>query len=73
MQYLNDVEALDAFVDKYKILKNEIAKVIVGQNDVVNSLIISIFSKGHGLLVGVPGLAKTLMVNTIVPISIWLT
>lgn len=65
MQYINDVEALDAFVNKYKILKNEIAKVIVGQDDVVNSLIISIFSKGHGLLVGVPGLAKTLMVNTI--------
>lgn len=65
MQYKNDVEALDAFVEKYQLLRNEIAKVIVGQQEVVDSLIIAIFSKGHGLLVGVPGLAKTLMVNTI--------
>lgn len=65
MQYKSDVEALDAFVEKYRELRKEIAKVIVGQEEVVDSLIISIFSKGHGLLVGVPGLAKTLMVNTI--------
>ncbi|MDD5506757.1 MAG: AAA family ATPase [Bacteroidales bacterium] len=65
MQFKSDVEALDAFVEKYKLLRTEIAKVIVGQEEVVDSLIISIFSKGHGLLVGVPGLAKTLMVNTI--------
>lgn len=65
MQFKNDVEALDAFVEKYRELRKEIAKVIVGQEEVVDSLIISIFSKGHGLLVGVPGLAKTLMVNTI--------
>jgi len=65
MQYKSDVEALDAFVEKYDEFKTGIIKVIVGQDVVIKSLIISIFSKGHGLLVGVPGLAKTLMVNTI--------
>jgi MoxR-like ATPase len=64
MNYSTDVEAADALVDKYKALKTEIAKVIVGQDEVVKSLLISIFSRGHCLLVGVPGLAKTLMVNT---------
>lgn len=65
MQYKSDVEALDALKDKYQDLKTEIAKVIVGQDAVVKKILISIFSKGHALLVGVPGLAKTLMVNTI--------
>ncbi len=65
MNYKDDVEAIDAFVEKYRSLKLEIGKVIVGQDEVIRSLIISIFSKGHGLLVGVPGLAKTLMVNTV--------
>ncbi len=65
MQFKTDVEAVDALVEKYKTLKNEVAKVIVGQDEIVNSLIICIFSKGHCLLVGVPGLAKTLMVNTL--------
>jgi MoxR-like ATPase len=50
---------------KYKQLNKEIGKVIVGQEQVVNEVLISIFSKGHCLLVGVPGLAKTLLVNTI--------
>ncbi|MEZ5083441.1 MAG: MoxR family ATPase [Bacteroidales bacterium] len=63
--YKSDVEAIDAFVGKYKKLKEEIAKVIIGQEDVVEDVLIAIFSKGHGLLVGVPGLAKTLLVNTI--------
>ena len=63
--YKNDVEAVDAFVEKYKTLRTEIAKVIVGQDRVVEDVLIAIFSKGHGLLVGVPGLAKTLLVNTI--------
>jgi MoxR-like ATPase len=63
--YKTDVEAIDALVEKYNNLKSEIAKVIVGQDDVIRHIIISIFSRGHGLLVGVPGLAKTLMVNTI--------
>jgi len=65
MQYSSDVEALDAFVEKYKILRKEIAKVIIGQDEVIQNILISIFSKGHGLLIGVPGLAKTLMINTI--------
>ncbi len=64
-QYKSDVEAIDAFVEKYGKLKDEIAKVIIGQEEVVEYLIISIFSRGHALLVGVPGLAKTLLVNTI--------
>jgi MoxR-like ATPase len=65
IQYKSDVEAVDAFVEKYKLLREEIGKVIVGQDEVVQNVLISIFSRGHGLLVGVPGLAKTLMVNTI--------
>ncbi|HTF05030.1 MAG TPA: MoxR family ATPase [Bacteroidia bacterium] len=65
MQFKNDVEAVDYFQDKYKKLSNEIHKVIVGQDDVVKDVLISIFSNGHCLLVGVPGLAKTLLVNTI--------
>ncbi len=65
MQFTSDVEAVDALVKKYNLLKAEIAKVIVGQDEVVKNLLISIFCKGHCLLVGVPGLAKTLMVNTL--------
>ncbi len=63
--YKSDVEAVDAFVEKYNLLKTEIAKVIVGQDKVIQDVLIAIFSKGHGLLVGVPGLAKTLLVTTI--------
>ena len=63
--YKTDVEAVDAFVAKYKILNAEIGKVIIGQDEVVKDVLISIFSKGHCLLIGVPGLAKTLLVNTI--------
>ncbi|MBU2938401.1 MoxR family ATPase [Lacinutrix sp. C3R15] len=62
---MSDVAAVKQFVNKYKNLKQEIAKVIVGQDEVVNQILISIFSGGHALLIGVPGLAKTLMVNTI--------
>jgi MoxR-like ATPase len=65
MQFKSDVEALDAFALKYHELRNEISKVIVGQDEVVKNVLISIFSRGHCLLVGVPGLAKTLLVNTI--------
>ena len=63
--YKTEVEAIDAFVVRYKELKNEIAKVIIGQDDVIKKVLISIFSRGHCLLVGVPGLAKTLLVSTI--------
>ena len=63
--YKSDVEAADAFLEKFNILKAEISKKIIGQEDVIDQVLISIFSKGHALLVGVPGLAKTLMINTI--------
>lgn len=63
--YNSDVEALDAFAAKYKELKAEVAKVIVGQDEVVKNILISVFCDGHSLLIGVPGLAKTLMVHTI--------
>ena len=62
---MSDVAAIKQLVAKYKDLRTEIAKVIVGQDEVVNQILISIFSGGHSLLIGVPGLAKTLMVNTI--------
>ncbi|MCK9218436.1 MAG: AAA family ATPase [Bacteroidales bacterium] len=65
MHVTSDVEAVDLLVKKYSLLKSEIAKVIVGQDEVVKNLLISIFCKGHCLLIGVPGLAKTLMVNTL--------
>jgi MoxR-like ATPase len=65
MNFSSDVEAVNALVNKYTQLKSEIAKVIVGQDEVVKNLLISIFCKGHCLLIGVPGLAKTLMVNTL--------
>ncbi len=62
---MSDVAAIEKLVSKQKELKAEIAKVIIGQEKVVNDIVLSIFSGGHALLVGVPGLAKTLMVNTI--------
>ena len=62
---MSDTEAVSQMVDSYKKLKTEIAKVIVGQDEVVQDVLISIFSRGHCLLVGVPGLAKTLLVNTV--------
>ena len=62
---MSDKSKLDQFVKDYENLKTEIHKVIVGQDDVINQVLISIFSRGHCLLVGVPGLAKTLLVNTI--------
>ena len=65
MEYTSDVEAVDAMAQSYKDLKKEIGKVIVGQDDVVKAVIIALFSNGHSLLVGVPGLAKTLLVSTI--------
>lgn len=61
----NNVQLVEKFQVQYKELNNEIGKVIVGQKDVINLVLISIFSKGHCLLMGVPGLAKTLLVNTI--------
>jgi MoxR-like ATPase len=63
--YSSDVAAVDALREKYQQLRSEIGKVIIGQDLVVKDSLISIFSNGHCLLVGVPGLAKTLLVNTI--------
>mgnify|MGYP006188643789 CR=1 FL=1 len=65
IDFKNEVEAVDALKEKYNLLNEEIAKVIVGQKNVVKNVLISIFSNGHCLLIGVPGLAKTLLVNTI--------
>ncbi len=63
--YSSDKEAVDALAQAYHDMKSEIGKVIVGQDDVVKSVLIALFSNGHSLLVGVPGLAKTLLVSTI--------
>ncbi len=65
MMYKDDLEAVEAFIEKFGNIRTEIAKVVVGQDDVIRDLLIAIFSKSHALLVGVPGLAKTLMVTTI--------
>lgn len=65
MDKLSDKDGVDLLVKKYATLKNEIHKVIVGQDAVVDQVLKSIFSNGHSLLVGVPGLAKTLLIQTI--------
>jgi MoxR-like ATPase len=62
---MSDVALVENLVVKHLELKKEIAKIIIGQDVVVNQILLSVFSGGHSLLVGVPGLAKTLMVNTI--------
>ena len=62
---MSDVKFIEKYLDQYQQLRKEIAKVIVGQEAVIEQILISIFSGGHVLLIGVPGLAKTLMVNTI--------
>jgi MoxR-like ATPase len=65
INFSSDKEAVDGLAQSFKDLSKEISKVIVGQHEVVRSVIISLFSNGHSLLVGVPGLAKTLLVSTI--------
>ncbi|WP_291959410.1 AAA family ATPase [Maribacter sp.] len=62
---MSDVAAIERLVVKHAELKKEIAKIIVGQDEVIEQILLSIYSGGHSLLIGVPGLAKTLMVNTI--------
>ncbi len=62
---MTDKELIDQLVVDYQALKKEIHQVIVGQDEVVDQVLIAIFSRAHCLLVGVPGLAKTLLVNTI--------
>ena len=65
VDFKDDKQAADQLNAKVKELKKEIAKVIIGQDEVVNGVISSIISNGHALLVGVPGLAKTLLIKTI--------
>jgi MoxR-like ATPase len=62
---MSDVTAINNLVAKHQDLKQEIAKIIIGQTDVIDQILLSIYTGGHSLLIGVPGLAKTLMVNTI--------
>ncbi|HOS84679.1 MAG TPA: MoxR family ATPase [Bacteroidales bacterium] len=65
MKYTDDVAAVDSLQQAYSLLKQEIHKKIIGQDAIIDDVLLSIFSKGHCLLVGVPGLAKTLLVTTI--------
>jgi MoxR-like ATPase len=65
MSFKNDVDALDALRSKFDDLKNEIKRVIYGQDEIITQVLVSLFSRGHVLLIGVPGLAKTLLVTTI--------
>lgn len=62
---MSDVLAVNALVKKYHSLQSEIGKIIIGQKDAVNFTLLSVFCGGHSLLIGVPGLAKTLLVNTV--------
>ena len=62
---MSDTARLRQFLEKYADLKKEVGKVIVGQDDVLSQILITVFSGGHALLIGVPGLAKTLMVQTV--------
>ncbi len=64
-EFKSEVEAADALAQKYQALKQEIGKVIIGQEEVVEKLLIALFCKGHTLMVGVPGLAKTLLISTV--------
>ena len=65
MQFENDIQAVDALHEAFNNTSAEIGKIVIGQDEVIKSVLISIFSNGHCLLVGVPGLAKTLLVQTV--------
>ncbi len=65
MNFKNDVEAMDALRKKFDELKAEITKVIYGQDEIITQVLVTLFSRGHVLLIGVPGLAKTLLVTSI--------
>jgi len=62
---MNDVEAIEKLADVFNIIKTEMGKIIIGQENIIEQLLISMFAKGHCLLIGVPGLAKTLMIKTL--------
>jgi MoxR-like ATPase len=68
MDFKNDVEALDALQAKFNELKTEITRIIYGQDEVITQVLVTLFSRGHVLLIGVPGLAKTLLVTSIAKI-----
>lgn len=61
----NDVQAVEQLAEAFKGIKKEIAKIIIGQDQIVNDLLVSLLARGHCLLVGVPGLAKTLLIKTL--------
>ena len=61
----SDVELVQELNEAYKKIRNEISKVIVGQDKIIEELLIALFARGHCLLVGVPGLAKTLLIKTL--------
>lgn len=65
MTYKNEVEAVNALSLKFEQLRSEIKKKIYGQDEIIDQVLVSLFSRGHCLLIGVPGLAKTLLVNSI--------
>lgn len=65
LNFKDDVEAIEAFVEKYAEVRKEIGKVIVGQDEIIKNILTVMFSRSHALLIGVPGLAKTLMITTI--------
>lgn len=65
MQFENEIKAVDALHEVFNNISAEIGKIVIGQDEVIKSVLISIFSNGHCLLVGVPGLAKTLLVQTV--------
>ena len=65
INFKSEVEAVDTLSSKMLSLQDEIKKRIYGQDEIVKQVLVSMFSRGHCLLIGVPGLAKTLLVNTI--------
>ena len=65
MTFKNEVEAVNALSNKFGQLRSEIKKRIYGQDEIIDQVLVAMFSRGHCLLIGVPCLAKTLLVNTI--------
>ena len=61
----SDIQSIEKILNSFKEVKKEVSKVIIGQDLIINQLLMTIFSGGHSVLIGVPGLAKTLLVNTV--------
>ncbi|MBN2590509.1 MAG: AAA family ATPase [Sedimentisphaerales bacterium] len=68
---IDESEAIASFNEKFKTLRQEIHKIVIGQEQVIDRLLIALFSQGHALLIGVPGLAKTLLVKTLAGVLGW--